>query len=134
MRRAMRVLISVLLVVSFVELAWVLFFYRTANQKARACKLQLTVLRNAIDEYRKKTGMIPKNLERDLPRVLPRADWERLLRNPLDSDAKVRVAESLDGSGGWFYDPQTGKLIPNSKRVKVWGVVPIYRVENPQTW
>ena len=110
------------------------------NQKVMECKNNLGVLRSALEDMKKRDGSYPADLLEGVKRW---ATHEHILdysvrkytRNPLDPlSTEPRVTSVFDGTGGWYYAPAKGVILPNYKRVRVWICPFAFRLENPQAW
>jgi hypothetical protein len=131
---------SVLVLVLVVHVIWFTTTGQDRNQRARHCKGNLLYLRSLIDDYEKDQGVCPQSLPDDLRKwVADESRWNlisvKYLRNPLDTEqAEPRFVTALDRNGGWYYNPATGNLSPNSPPVRLWIWPLVCRVEDPTSW
>jgi hypothetical protein len=93
-------------------------------------------------------GGFPRDLPTDFHRLAQEerltdgavGNWvtsEKYLKCPLaEGETALKFSPVFDGMGGWYYNPTTGQLYPNYKKVRVWIWPPLllYRNEDPRTW
>lgn len=113
---------------------------RTCNRKIRTTRLYLELYRHKVETYKEAIGQYPETLAamHEFAKEHPDIEIYGKSKEYITSGKGVwSESANLDGSGGWYYNPQTGEIKINlTHPIKKYTFLYFgsYRNEIPAEW